>query len=330
MAELPYPPPPGLSAALGLAAAQHGVLGRDQALRSGLSAGRVGALVRARRWRILRPGVYYVRDGPPPLAARAKAAQLVYGPRAVVAGPTAARLWEMQGPVPGPGFEHIHLSVPGRGRGTATGVRLHGWDVPAGEVTLRHGIRLTTPGRTLRDTALLTDRHTAVSVLDSALQQGLVDPGDLPGLRDANAGRAGAPRSRGWWEECDGRAQSTFETRLRLVCADAGVAPETLQYPVHTADGGLAGHADLAWPSWGVVAEADGRGAHALPGALYADRSRQNRIAVAPERLVLLRFTWSDLRHPGQIAELVRAARDSAAPGGGQGRKGLGSPCQLT
>ncbi|MFC7744373.1 hypothetical protein ACFQXA_30690 [Nocardiopsis composta] len=251
MAELPYPPPPGLSAALGLAGAQHGVLGRDQALRSGLSANRVDGLVRSRRWRILRPGVYYVRDGPPPLAARAKAAQLVYGPRAVVAGPTAARLWEMQGPVPGPGFEHIHLSVPGRGRGTATGIRLHGWDVPPGEVTLRHGIRLTTPGRTLRDTVLLTDRHTAVSVLDSALQQGLADPGDLPGLRDANAGRAGAPRSRAWWEEADGRAQSTFETRLRLVCADAGVAPETLQYPVHTADGGLAGHADLAWPSWG-------------------------------------------------------------------------------
>lgn len=297
-----------------LAASQHGVVSRDQARSCGLSDRAVDRLVRSRRWAKVRPNVYRVEPGPLSLAARVKAVQLVLGPRAVAVGPTAARLWGMQGPMPGPGYEHVHVSAPGRGSGASAGVRRHGWDVPAGETTVRGGLRLTTPGRTVRDTVLLTDRYSAVSVVDSALNLGLVDPGDLPELAAANAGRVGARRSRAWWTEADGRAESTFETRLRLVLTDRGLAPQELQYPVFTSAGDLAGRADLAWPDHGVVAEADGAGPHTLPEALFTDRERHNRMATAPGRLVLLRFTWSDLRHPDQIAEMVRAALTAPAP----------------
>ncbi len=295
-----------------LAASQHGVVSRDQARGCGLADRAIDRLVRSRRWARVRPNVYRVEPGPLPLAARVKAVQLSLGPRAVAVGPTAARLWGVQGPLPGPGYEHVHVSAPGRGGGASAGVRRYGWDVPPGETTVRRGLRLTTPARTLRDTVLVTDRFTAVSVLDSALNLGLVDPGELEELAAANAGRLGAPRSRPWWGQADGRAESTFETRLRLVLADRGLAPQELQYPVFTAEGELAGRADLAWPEWGVAAEADGAGPHSLPDALFADRRRHNRMATAPGRLVLLRFTWSDLRHPDQIAEMVREARSQA------------------
>ncbi|MFD0802271.1 hypothetical protein ACFQZU_13230, partial [Streptomonospora algeriensis] len=183
-----------------------------------------------------------------------------------------------------------------------------------GEVALHRGIRMTTPGRTLRDIVLTCDRHTAVSVLDSALQRGAVTADRLAALGSANSGRPGAARSRPWWSLADGRAQSSLESRIRLVCRDGGAAPETLQYPVYRADGTLAGRADLAWPSRGVIAEADGRGPHSLPEALYADRRRQNSMVSTPERLVLLRFTWRDLRTPQQIVTQVRdACRMSAS-----------------
>ncbi|MBB4930057.1 hypothetical protein F4561_000877 [Lipingzhangella halophila] len=303
---------PDLSSAHALARSQHGVITRDQAAECGVATRQVDRLVRARTWRPLRPGVY-LADGAsvPALAARVMAAQLVYGPRAVAVGPTAARLWRLQGLLYGPGHETVHLSISNRPGRRSTGIRFHGWTVTPEEVTLCGGIRLSTPARTLRDTVLLTDRYSAVSVVDSALQNGLVTAGDLPCLAAANAGRVGARQTRTWWELADGRAQSTFETRIRLICRDAGIPPETLQYPVYDSNGAVAGRADLAWPSWGVVAEADGAGPHALPTALYTDRHRQNTIVSGRERLVLLRFTWSDLQHPREIVAMVRDARST-------------------
>ncbi|MFC3995194.1 type IV toxin-antitoxin system AbiEi family antitoxin domain-containing protein [Nocardiopsis sediminis] len=304
---------PDLSHVHALADSQHGVVSRAQAVECGLSAGQIDRLIRRHEWRRLRTGVYLVRrdPAPPALAARVMAAQLIHGPRAVAVGPTAARLWRLQGLLRGPGYEYVHLTVADRGASASTGLRLYGWNVEPGEVTLRKGIRLTTPARTLRDTVLLTDRDSAVSVIDSALAQGLVDPGDLPALAAANTGRVGAPRSRPWWDLAAFGAESTLETRLRLICHDAGIPPEALQYPVHDSTGTVVGHADLAWPSWGVVAEADGHGPHSLPGALYTDRHRQNSIVTTPDHLTLLRFTWSDLHHPREIVAMILEARNN-------------------
>ncbi|WP_345556268.1 type IV toxin-antitoxin system AbiEi family antitoxin domain-containing protein [Streptomonospora halophila] len=300
---------PGLR---GLAAGQHGVVTRAQALACGLSRARIDGLVRRGRWQRVHTGVYLVHPsggGDPPLAARVMAVQLALGPSAVAVGPTAVRLWGLHGLPPGGAPERVHVAVPGGGSSPAAGtLRRYAWRPPVGEVAVRGGIRLTTPGRTLRDAVLVSDRLTAVSILDSAVQRGAVAADQLPGLRTANAGRPGAVRTGAWWSLADGRAQSSLESRIRLVCHDAGVPPETLQYPVYRADGTLAGRADLAWPSRGVIAEADGRGPHALPEALYVDRRRQNSMVSTPERLVMLRFTWRDLQRPDEIAAAVRDA----------------------
>ncbi|WP_017620355.1 type IV toxin-antitoxin system AbiEi family antitoxin domain-containing protein [Nocardiopsis gilva] len=302
---------PDLSNVQALATSQHGVVSRLQAVECGLTSRQIANLIRRGQWRRLRTGIYLVRGDPAPaLAARVMAVQLAYGPRAVAVGPTAAP----QGLLSGPGYEHVHVTVPGRSSAAPMGLRLHGWDVTPGETTLYKGIRLSTPGRTLRDTVLLADRYAAVSVIDSALQQGLVNPEDLAELEAANAGRLGASRTRPWWSQADGRSQSTFETRIRLICADAGIPPETLQHPVYDSQGHLAGHADLAWPSHGVIVEADGRDPHSLPGALFTDRHRQNRIVSSPDRLVLLRFTWSDLQHPREIVTMIRSALEAPDP----------------
>ncbi|MUL42666.1 hypothetical protein FZ103_16060 [Streptomonospora sp. PA3] len=301
-----------LSAVHGLAAGQHGVVTRAQALHCGITPGRIARLVRRRRWQRVRTGVYFLHpvgaDAEPPLEARVMAVQLALGSHAVAVGPTAARLWGLHGLSPGTGGERLHIAAGGGSGAAGPMVRRHAWRPAPGEIALYRGIRLTTPGRTLRDLVVVSDRHTAVSVIDSALHRGAVTADLLPALRAANAGRPGAVRTRPWWSLADGRAQSSLESRIRLVCHDGGVPPETLQYPVYRADGTLAGRADLAWPSRGVIAEADGRAPHTLPEALFTDRRRQNRMVSTPERLVLLRFTWRDLHRPHDIAAAVRAA----------------------
>lgn len=112
--------------------------------------------------------------------------------------------------------------------------------------------------------------------------------------------------ARGWLAQAAGRAQSPLETRVRLRCVDGGVRPEQLQFAVRGDADQLLGIADLAWPSAGLLAEADGRGAHDTPAAVHTDRRRQNRLITAGWRV--LRFTWQDTRTPHLIPTTIRAA----------------------
>jgi very-short-patch-repair endonuclease len=63
----------------------------------------------------------------------------------------------------------------------------------------------------------------------------------------------------------------------------------------------------LATPSYDSAFEADGRGVHESPEAVFADRWRQNALRNA--KWSLLRFTWSDVIHrPWYIVDTVREA----------------------
>ncbi|MFG3422845.1 hypothetical protein ACIBTZ_12765 [Micromonospora sp. NPDC049460] len=106
--------------------------------------------------------------------------------------------------------------------------------------------------------------------------------------------------------EADGRAQSPLETRTRLRCVDGKVPPDVLQLMVRDDDGYLLGIGDLGWRGPRVIAEADGRGPHGTPEAVYADRRRQNRLVNAG--WTVLRFTWADTLDPAYIPWTVRQA----------------------
>ncbi|MFF0149703.1 hypothetical protein [Micromonospora sp. NPDC005203] len=168
------------------------------------------------------------------------------------------------------------------------------------------GVRATSPLRTVADVLLRVDRYPAVSVLDSALSRGRVNPAQLAVIPSLIRGRRGAVAARACLAEADGRAQSPLETRSRLRCVDGRVPPDTLQLQVRDDDGYLLGIGDLGWRSPRVIAEADGRDAHATPEALFADRRRQNRLINAG--WTILRFTWRDTLHPDYIPHTVREA----------------------
>ncbi|WP_133740668.1 type IV toxin-antitoxin system AbiEi family antitoxin domain-containing protein [Actinorugispora endophytica] len=299
-------------AAGALAARQYGVVSRDQVMRCGLSDSALRNLVRRGGWTRVHRGVYRVAGHAPVtererLLSAVMAAQLTLGPTAFASGRTAARLWGVRGLPPWTGA--VHMTVPvGDARRKVPGIIRRTWATDPAEVVARGGLRATTPRRTLRDTLLDVDRSTAVCLLDSALNQGLVAAEDLPALASANTGRPGCARSLPWWGLADGRAQSPLETRVRLVCADGGVPPDSLQHPFHDARGRLVAIGDLWWRDRGLLVEADGRDPHERPKALLHDRRRQNALELAFPGIRILRFTWADLAFPRYIAHTVRAA----------------------
>ncbi|MEH1164732.1 DUF559 domain-containing protein [Micromonospora sp. CPCC 205539] len=183
---------------------------------------------------------------------------------------------------------------------------MHQLSVGPGDVAKAGGVRATSPLRTVSDVILGVDRYSAVSVLDSALNQDRITAGDLALIPNLICGRRGAVAARSHLAEADGRAQSPLETRARLRCVDGRVPPDALQLEPRDDDGYLLGVGDLGWRAPRVIAEADGRSAHDTPQAAFADRRRQNRLVNAG--WAVLRFTWADTLQPDYIPQTIRQA----------------------
>lgn len=302
-----------ISAVEDLALVQSGVVTAPQCYARGITRNQIRMLCRTGRWQRLHRAVYYVY-GSSEVSARAAlvAAVLSAGPEAVAVLETAAMVHGIAG---ARRTGRIHLSLPAAGarsrRFTDETMCLHQFVLRPHETTVIDGISVTTAVRTVADLMLASDRLTAVSVLDSALYGGILSSEDLPRLDASMYGRRGAAAARSWIAEADKRAESPLETRVRLRAVDGGVGPEVLQYPVYTRTGAVAGITDLAWPSRGVIGEADGKEVHDQPSALFRDRTRQNLIVAAG--FLPVRFTWEDTLDRDTVPRAVREAFRRAA-----------------
>ncbi|QGN46012.1 hypothetical protein ACN26Y_06785 [Micromonospora sp. WMMD558] len=289
---------------------QDGLITRAQALRIGFSRNEIDWLAGAGRWRPVARAVYLVGHDPQGEVSRRcaiRAALLSLGPHAHAVLGTAAELHGIAGL---PQSSEMHVAVPGRcGRpqpADPPNVVLHQFERSSGQLVRIDGLPATTPLVTVAEVILRVARYPAVSVLDSALNRGLVADDDLLVIPRLIRGRRGAVAARSYLAEADGRAQSPLETRARLRCVDGRVPPDVLQLEVRDDDGYLLGVGDLGWRASRVIAEADGRGPHGTPDAIFADRRRQNRLVNAG--WTILRFTWQDTLDPAYIPWTVRNA----------------------
>ncbi|ADG73484.1 conserved hypothetical protein [Cellulomonas flavigena DSM 20109] len=128
--------------------------------------------------------------------------------------------------------------------------------------------RVVDPVTALAQAVVELGRDHAVAVLDSAVQRHVIGPDGVDDVARLLHGRRGSRRVAEWWDLVDGRAQSPLETRARLQCRDAGLAPHDLQVPVKDADGRVLARGDLGW--WLadgrlLVAEIDGSARTARP-----------------------------------------------------------------
>ncbi len=131
-----------------IAARQHGVVSRGQAIEAGMTRHTVAARVRSGVWKRLHPGVFAVVGSPTTWHQKVMGAVLAAGPGAVASHLTAAAVHGMDGVERG----RIEVTIPRATRLQLHRVVVHRSLVLADEDrTIVDGIRTTSVARTLAD-----------------------------------------------------------------------------------------------------------------------------------------------------------------------------------
>lgn len=102
----------------------------------------------------------------------------------------------------------------------------------------------------------------------------------------------------------DGRSQSVGESRARLLVQHLGLGPCTPQFAVDL--GGRTVFADLKLAGHDVLLEFDGKGKYAAPGALLAEKLREDALRELGYEVV--RLSWADLERPWLVRQKILAA----------------------
>lgn len=289
-----------------VAASQHGVFGRAQAVACGVHPRTIDRRLSSGTWDRLYPGVYRMAGSPVTWKQALCAACLAWGDGAVVSHRAAAALWEMPGFRPG----RVELTVPRRPR-RAYNHRVHmSAHLAAADVTKVEGVPVTTPARTLIDIAGAVRAEVLEEALDDALRRRLLTPSrlrrrlgqaggrgrrgcaTLAALLDARAGGSGVP-------------QSVFETRMLRALRRAGLPMPAVQHEVQTR-AGLA-VLDFAYVDRRVAIETDGFRWHS--SRLRWDHDRDRRNALTLLGWTVIHVTWPRLRdRPDDVAGVIRSA----------------------
>jgi very-short-patch-repair endonuclease len=262
-----------------LAGRQHGVVSVHQLRAGGLTSSAIGDRLVAGRLHRIHRGVYAVGHAGLSDPGRWMAAVLACGSNAVLSHRSAAQLWRMlptesigdRGDAP-----TVHVTVPGEGK-HRPGIRVHRSTTLAREVlTLRHGIPVTKPARTLEDLRRTFPR----SVFASALRQA-----DFHRLPIASV--------------AEDHTRSELEARfLGLVRRHRLPRPE-VNAPVDRFV------VDFLWRRDGLVVEVDGWESHRTRSAFEQDRARDARLKLLG--FDVLRFTWRHVEDDAR--DVVRTIR---------------------
>lgn len=166
-----------------VALGQDGMVTTSQALAAGLTRDHIRQLCRSGRWRRLSRGCFAPGGQPPDAVTgrtRIRAAVVSLGPGAFAVLDSALELHGIAVPRRN---SAVHVSVPvdrpRPQRPTDPSLVVHQLTVRPDDIVEVSGIPTTSPLRTVTDVILRLDRYPAVSVLDSALNRGLVTPEDL-------------------------------------------------------------------------------------------------------------------------------------------------------
>ena len=281
-----------------LAARQHGVVARRQLLALGISGQTVKRRVASGRLHRVRRGVYAV--GRPGLTRKGEwmAAVLCCGDEACLSHASAAALWAIR---PERGGE-IHVSVPVSADRRPAGVVVHRRSaLDRHGVTVRHGIPVTTPVRTLVDLATRLAPRQLEAAVSEADKLDLVDP---EGLRAALQELRGTPGVRPLRELLDRGTfrltDSELERRFLPIARAAGLSEPLTQARVN------GFRVDFHWAGLGLVVETDGLRYHRTAAQQARDRERDQAHAAAG--LTALRFTHAQVRFRPEQVRVTLAA----------------------
>jgi very-short-patch-repair endonuclease len=292
--------PPVDAAIADLATRQYGVVSRAQLRALGLSDGGVSARVRRGMLHRRHHGVYAV--GHTVLGSRGHwmAAVLACGASAVLSHAAAGALWDLRRS----DAVVIDVTVPGTGgRPRRSGIRVH--RARHLERTVKDGIPVTTPGRTILDLAATLDRRGIERLLDRAENQRLGDVLSLDALARAHPGHRGASKVLRALQDHDPGTtitKSDLEERFLKLCRDAGL-PNATKLNDHVE----GFEADFIFKEHRVLVETDSWQHHRSREAFERDRRRDAVHAAAGWRT--LRFTYRQIdTDPAMVEAALRAA----------------------
>ena len=295
-----------------LAANQHGVIARAQALQSGMTERALDYRIRgAGPWQPLLPGVYLTHTGRPADEAREMAALLYAGPQSVLTGAAALHrhgLAQHRGGVPGGDrADAVDVLVPvATQRSDAGFVRLHrtarlpeGFCV-AGEV------RFALPPRAVADAVRpMTDLGDVRAVVAEAVQRRECSISQLAGELAAGPAWGSSLFRRALGEVAEG-VRSAAEGDLRDLIVWARL-PMPLFNPRLLVGPEFLAMPDCWWPESGVAAEADSRAWHFSPGDWEQTMARHARMSA--HGIVVLHFPPRQIRYQReQVANIIRRA----------------------
>jgi len=252
---------------------QHGVVSIRQLLEAGLSHDGVLGRVRNGRLHRVHRGIYAVGHSNLSRKGRWMAAVLVCGEKAVLSHRSAAELWRLLKPTPGP----IDVSISSSsGRRKRNGIRIHRRaSLAPGSCTSRCGIPVTTPAQTLAD----LKGRVAPAQYRRAIRQA-----EVLGLRTGLA--ASEP------------TRSELEDLFLRLCKRHGLPkPE-----VNVWAGGR--EVDFLWRAEHLVVETDGYKYHRGSQAFENDHDRG--LALRDAGLDVLCLTYRQVTdEPDRVADLV-------------------------
>ncbi|GAA1078167.1 hypothetical protein [Tsukamurella strandjordii] len=234
---------------------------------------------------------------------------------AVVSHQSAAALHGI--PVLHPDRSLVHFTVDRMsGGGRRRGLHIHPRPLPADQVTVVDGVRVTTRCRTAIDVAMSGDVDRGVCAIDAVrLIRRYPSPIDPPPVELADltqclallSGRTGAFVARRAVELSVDRSESAGESWSRMQILAAGLPMPRLQVPRT-----IEGETYVADFDWGpMTGEFDGRGKYGADPAevdsALADEKRRHA-AFAASGVEVVRWQWRELAAPNRLRDILTPA----------------------
>ena len=256
-----------------------------QLRKLGLSASAITDRCVMRRLIRVHHGVYFVGHAERTPLARAEAALLACGPRAVLSHDSAAALYGLRrwprAPEISSALQHHRPGI--RSHRTRTLIRA--------DITIREGIRVTTPARTITDIApRLTDRQLTRAIHEARRNRDLPDLGRL--LR-------ACPRAAALIDPSHAPSESALDDAFRAFLTEHDLPFPEFQVVWH------GFRVDGLYADRKLIVELDGRRDHGQWDRIESDHRRD---ALALEHGVrTLRITWRRLQdEPEELARQLR------------------------
>ena len=289
-----------------VAARQHGVVTRQQAVSSGMTRRMIEAAIRDKRLLMFNPGAYVLGGTPITWFTKIASASLGAGKGSAASHRSAAALLGLDGFKPGV----LELTSPRQLRWE--GVVTHERPLPPRDVRPINGIPATTPTRTLLDLGAVVNLNQLLAALDSSLLTGKTSVSYLERRLDGN-GRC--PKGAGPLRrllELRRRGQPPTESELermydRRVTRRFRLPTPEFQFRVPYDDSSF--RIDFAYPSILLGVEVLGANPHLMTSTWQRDWNRHNLLVGLGWEL--LYYTWPDVVYrPAEVAHGVRSAID--------------------